>query len=84
MTAKTGASEKRSKSRSKQPIDLESDNPSENSRLHAATSIQSSVQPGDYPETERSLQVAAGTDGASGSGDSHRGAKARHRPARQP
>ena len=65
MTAETGASQKHPpKDRpDRQPLDPKSDNPSENSRLHAATTIQSVVEPGDYPPEQRALQVAAGTDG---------------------
>ena len=66
MTARTGASQKHpgQKHPGKKPIDLESDDPSENDRLHAATTIQSAVEPGDYPADKRGMQVAAGTDGA--------------------
>jgi len=63
MTAKTGASQKHSDSDRKQPVDLKSDNPSEDNRLHAATTIQSSVTPDDYPEEKRRLQVDAATNG---------------------
>lgn len=63
MTARTGASQKHHKDPTKQPIDLASDNPSENDRLHAATEIQSSVRPEDYPQEKRDLQVDAATDG---------------------
>ena len=45
------------------PIEIDGDNPSQNSRLRAATAVQSSVTPGDYPAEERAQQVAAGTDG---------------------
>jgi hypothetical protein len=65
MTAETGASQKHpSKDHpERKPLDPRSDNPSENSRLHAATTIQSEVTPEDYPEEKRDLQVAAATDG---------------------
>jgi len=63
MTAKTGASQKHSDSDRKQPVDLKSDDPSEDNRLHAATTIQSSVTPDDYPEEKRRLQVDAATNG---------------------
>ena len=63
MTAPTGASQKHHKDPAKQPVDLQSDNPSENDRLHAATEIQSSVTPEDYPEEKRRLQVDAATNG---------------------
>ncbi|MES2492942.1 MAG: hypothetical protein V4579_06625 [Pseudomonadota bacterium] len=45
----------------RKPIDLKSDNPSQNSRTHAATSIQSVVEPEDYPTAERDAQVEAAT-----------------------
>jgi len=65
MTAETGASQKHpSKDHpERKPLDPRSDSPSENSRLRAATTIQSEVTPEDYPEEKRGLQVAAGTDG---------------------
>jgi len=69
MTAKTGASQKHPKHPEKHPVDLKSDNPGENDRLHAATTIQSSVNPEDYPEKKRHLQAAAGTDGTGGPED---------------
>lgn len=43
------------------PLEIESDNPSQNSRLKAATKIQSSVRPKDYPAQDRADQVKAGT-----------------------
>ena len=63
MTARTGASQKHHDDKAKQPIDLKSEDASENDRLHAATEIQSSVKPEDYPEEKRDLQVDAATDG---------------------
>lgn len=63
MTAKTDARQKHTKDKARQPIDLKSDNPGENDRLHAATEIQSSVRPEDYPQEMRDLQVDAATDG---------------------
>jgi hypothetical protein len=45
------------------PLDPEGPSPSENSRLHAATHVQSDVTPEDYPADKRQMQVAAGTDG---------------------
>lgn len=65
MTAETGASQKHPpKDRPDlKPVDLKSDNASENSVIHAATTIQSVVEPEDYPAEKRALQVAAGTDG---------------------
>lgn len=47
--------------KSHEPIDLNSDDTNENSRLHAATSIQSPVTPDQYPEEERQAQVEAAT-----------------------
>lgn len=43
------------------PIESEGGNPSQRSRLRAATGIQSSVKPGDYPKAERDAQVTAAT-----------------------
>lgn len=43
------------------PLDLHSGTPSQNDRLHAATKIQSSVTPEQYPESEREAQVEAAT-----------------------
>lgn len=43
------------------PIELDSDNPSQNSRLHAATKFQSSVKPEDYPARTRQAQTDAAT-----------------------
>ena len=43
----------------KAPLEPASDNPSLNSRLHAATTIQSSVKPEDYPEEKRAMQTAS-------------------------
>lgn len=65
MTAETGASQNHPTKDhpERKPLDSKSDNPSENSRLHAATTIQSEVTPEDYPPEKRALQVAAGTDG---------------------
>lgn len=57
MTAETGASQKHPKDPDRKPEDLKSDNPSENSRIHAATTIQSVVKPEDYPEEKRRMQV---------------------------
>lgn len=39
------------------PLETRSGNPSLNSRLKAATEIQSSVTPEDYPEEKRELQT---------------------------
>ncbi|MCH7628798.1 hypothetical protein [Novosphingobium sp.] len=47
--------------RKSEPVELESDNPSENSRIKAATEIQSQVRPDDYPKQARAAQVAAAT-----------------------
>lgn len=43
------------------PLEVDSPNSSKNSALRAATAVQSSVRPEDYPEAERKLQVAAAT-----------------------
>jgi hypothetical protein len=48
------------------PLDPKSDNPSQNSRLHAATKIQSSVTPEQYPEEERRLQALPSQEPAEG------------------
>lgn len=45
--------------RKDEALDPRSDNPSQNSRLHAATKIQSPVSPEDYPEAEREAQLDA-------------------------
>lgn len=45
----------------KQPLDIDDGSPGQNDRLHAATKIQSSVMPEQYPESERDAQVAAAT-----------------------
>jgi hypothetical protein len=45
----------------KRPLEPKSANPSQNSRLRAATDIQSAVTPEDYPEDERHAQVTAAT-----------------------
>jgi len=63
MTARTGASQKHHDDKAKQPIDLKSEDAAEADRLHAATEIQSSVRPEDYPEEKRDLQVDTATDG---------------------
>lgn len=42
----------------KEPLDARSGNPSQNSRLRAATAIQSEVSPEDYPAAEREGQTA--------------------------
>jgi len=41
------------------PLDLKSDNPSENDRIHAATTGQGEVTPEDYPVEKRNEQVKA-------------------------
>lgn len=52
------------KERSKpEPLDLETTDVTENDRLHAATSIQSSVTPQQYPLIDREIQTAAATTG---------------------
>ena len=43
------------------PIDNEAAHPSLRSRIRAATGIQSSVTPEDYPKSDRDEQVAAAT-----------------------
>jgi hypothetical protein len=43
------------------PVEVDSPNSSENSRLRAATAVQSSVKPSDYPAEKREQQVAAAT-----------------------
>jgi len=43
------------------PLDNEQASPGQRSRSRAATGIQSSVEPDDYPEAERDLQVTAAT-----------------------
>lgn len=45
--------------RKDESLDPRSDNPAQNSRLHAATRIQSPVTPEDYPEAERQAQIDA-------------------------
>jgi hypothetical protein len=54
--------------RNDDPVEPKSDNPSLNSRLHAATEIQSSVTPQDYPARDRQLQVEQSTAGKEASG----------------
>ena len=39
--------------RTEDPLEPSSDNPSQNSKIHAATANQSSVDPDDYPAKER-------------------------------
>lgn len=48
------------------PLEPKSDNPSLNSRLHAATKIQSSVTPEDYPEADRKMQAKSSEEPAEG------------------
>lgn len=45
------------------PLDLNTPDTTENDRLHAATSIQSSVTPEQYPLKDREAQTAAATTG---------------------
>lgn len=45
--------------KTKQPLDPVAANASQRDRLHAATAIQSSVKPEDYPEADRREQVAS-------------------------
>jgi hypothetical protein len=52
------------KKKNEDPLDIRAGNPSQNSRLRAATANQGSVSPEDYPEEKRQAQVA--------SSDSHR------------
>ena len=47
--------------RTSDPLERNDTNPSENSRLHAATAIQSSTTPEAYPEFEREAQVEQAT-----------------------
>jgi hypothetical protein len=47
--------------RTKDPVQVDGPSPSENSRLRAATAIQSSVEPESYTEEQREEQVAAAT-----------------------
>lgn len=47
--------------RTKNPVEVDGPSPSENSRLRAATAIQSSVDPESYPADDREQQVAAAT-----------------------
>jgi hypothetical protein len=47
--------------RTDDPVKVDGPSPSENSRLRAATAIQSSVDPDSYPEDARDQQVAAAT-----------------------
>lgn len=42
----------------KKPLNLKGGSPSQKDRLHAATKIQSSVKPEDYPAAERAGQTA--------------------------
>lgn len=59
-----GSDRKHEGSKKKEPLNPVAGTPSENSRLHAATRIQSSVTPEDYPAEKRRMQTAAATDGA--------------------
>lgn len=43
------------------PLDPAGPSPSENSRIHAATHLQSDVTPEDYPADERKAQAQAAT-----------------------
>jgi hypothetical protein len=45
------------------PVKIDGPSPSENSRLWAATAIQSDVEPDDYTDEQREEQVAAATGG---------------------
>jgi len=44
--------------KAKSPLNPKAGSPGQKDRLHAATSIQSSVEPEDYPVAERKGQVA--------------------------
>lgn len=48
---------------SKQPLDPDGGSPGQRSRTHAATTIQSSVTPEDYPAEERAQQEIVSTSG---------------------
>ena len=43
--------------KSKKPLDPQTDNASQNDQIHAATTIQSSVIPEDYPAAELDSQA---------------------------
>jgi hypothetical protein len=45
------------------PLDLKAGSPSQQSRTHASTAIQSSVKPEDYPKADRDEQIAEATGG---------------------
>jgi hypothetical protein len=47
-----------SQDKSKTPLDPKTDNANMNSEINAATTIQSSVTPEDYPVAERATQAA--------------------------
>jgi hypothetical protein len=50
-----------------EPLDPKAGSPGQRSKLHAATAIQSSIGPEDYPKADRKEQVAGGTGrGSSG------------------
>ena len=55
--AKTGMEN----ARTSDPLERNDANPSENSRLHAATAIQSDTTPEAYPKFEREAQVEQAT-----------------------
>ena len=55
--AKTGMEN----ARTSDPLERNDTNPSENSRLHAATAIQSDTTPEAYPAWEREAQVEQAT-----------------------
>jgi len=44
-----------------EPVDLEAGSPGQRSKVHAATAIQSSFKPGDYPKADRDEQIAGAT-----------------------
>lgn len=55
------------------PLEPTSDNPSQNSRLHAATKIQSNVTPEEYPEEERQGLALSSEEPAEGAPDKDEG-----------